>query len=598
MRDAIVAYSLLFDSVGVDKGFYSRVSRLGAQWLELDLHFLSLGGGEIALGWWFEECLVPYLMNTSRLEAVQSISIVTGYGKTRSRGARMNDDGMRLRVGSMLTFMKIQEAPQPNKGRIHINKTALVEEVKKNGGKIVFDLEGYIRWKEKETTANKFPDVAQQVRSRFRPAQRGEGPPGTFIREGGGNANEGYNHQQEMGRGDIKSESYPPEHRDSRRGPGYDDRNANNYRRSNEEPQDRRGSYNDRNPDTRGGGYGDDYRGGNDHNDRRGSFADQPPRRSSYGEQDGKVYGGDFQDKRNGYNEHNDRRGGYVDNQDKRGSNVEQRGRSNRDRDHRNNVDGRGSREYDGRSDRLQRSDDTDKRIDDSKSNMRRESSSYGDDRRGNDNGDQRHGSGHHDDYARPRHGGPHDRDTHRDSGFSDSGRNGGSRYEQHGNSGGHARIKSEHPPEQHGNSGGYARIKSEHPPEQHGSSGGYARIKSEHPPEQHGNSGGYARIKSEHPSEQHGNSGGYARIKSEHPSEQHGNSAGYARKSEHPSGDYRQNRASDSGIVHDQEPRPDLAESAGYRDGAGENSKKRPLEPQPNRGYNIEPSYSKRRNS
>ena len=70
---------------GVERGFYARVSRLGTQWLELDLHFLSLGGGEIALGWWFEECLVPYLVNTSKLEAVQSISIVTGYGKVRSR---------------------------------------------------------------------------------------------------------------------------------------------------------------------------------------------------------------------------------------------------------------------------------------------------------------------------------------------------------------------------------------------------------------------------------------------------------------------------------------------------------------------------------
>ena len=76
-------------------------------------------GGEIALGWWFEECLVPYLINTSKLEAVQSISIVTGYGKTRSRGARMNDDGMRLRVRAMLKFMDIHETPQPNKGRIH-----------------------------------------------------------------------------------------------------------------------------------------------------------------------------------------------------------------------------------------------------------------------------------------------------------------------------------------------------------------------------------------------------------------------------------------------------------------------------------------------
>ena len=169
---------------GVEKGFYARVSRLGTQWLELDLHFLSLGGGEIALGWWFEDCLVPYLMNTSKLEAVQSISIVTGYGKTRSRGARMNDDGMRKRVRAMLKYMDIHETPQPNKGRIHIDKSALIKVVKKNGGRIKFDLEGYTRFKEEETTANKCPDVVQQVRPRFRPARPGQGPPGTFIRDG------------------------------------------------------------------------------------------------------------------------------------------------------------------------------------------------------------------------------------------------------------------------------------------------------------------------------------------------------------------------------------------------------------------------------
>jgi pentatricopeptide repeat protein len=92
----VVTYNAILDAVscnvplarklfqeGVERGFYARVSRLGTQWLELDLHFLSLGGGEIALGWWFEVCLVPYLGNSSKLAAVKSIDIVTGYGKTR-----------------------------------------------------------------------------------------------------------------------------------------------------------------------------------------------------------------------------------------------------------------------------------------------------------------------------------------------------------------------------------------------------------------------------------------------------------------------------------------------------------------------------------
>lgn len=77
------------------------MSRLGSQWLELDLHFLSLGGGEIALGWWFEECLVPYLVNTSKLEAVQSISIVTGYGKVRD----LFMSKVALRLFSLILFL-------------------------------------------------------------------------------------------------------------------------------------------------------------------------------------------------------------------------------------------------------------------------------------------------------------------------------------------------------------------------------------------------------------------------------------------------------------------------------------------------------------
>ena len=120
-------------TVGVERGFYAKVSRLGESWFELDLHFLSLGGGEIALGWWFEECLVPYLQNTDKLASVKSISIVTGYGKTRTRGRRHGDDGMRKRCKAMLSFMNIKEHDQSNLGRIHVDKESLIEEVRKNG---------------------------------------------------------------------------------------------------------------------------------------------------------------------------------------------------------------------------------------------------------------------------------------------------------------------------------------------------------------------------------------------------------------------------------------------------------------------------------
>lgn len=186
VRD-VVTYNAVLDAVccqvqlartlfqdGVEKGFYARVSRLGTQWLELDLHFLSLGGGEIALGWWFEECLVPYLCNSPKLAAVKSIDIVTGYGKTRMRGARRGDDGMRKRVRAMLQFMNVKEVEQPNKGRIHIDKEALICEVEKNGGMIIFDSEGYRKFKEEETTANAMPDVAQIKRNRLGAPRREE----------------------------------------------------------------------------------------------------------------------------------------------------------------------------------------------------------------------------------------------------------------------------------------------------------------------------------------------------------------------------------------------------------------------------------------
>ena len=328
----VVTYNAVLDAVssqvelgrrlfkeGVEKGFYARVSRLGTQWLELDLHFLSLGGGEIALGWWFEECLVPYLVNTSKLEAVQSISIVTGYGKTRSRGARMNDDGMRLRVRAMLKYMDIHETPQPNKGRIHIDKEALIKVVKKNGGRIKFDLEGYNRFKEEETTANKFPEVVQKVRPRFRPARPGQGPPGTFIRDG--DPVPPYKSPEEERR-DSMMESSMRRPNDN----GYQEYHDNGPSSSRNPREDRNHGRGPNNYDQTAESWnqearrGDDWRGGPRDAQRRDSFNDQ------------EVHG------RRGY------RGDRPDN------GVDRRG-SNRDFDDTRVYDRRGSnRSWEGRS--------------------------------------------------------------------------------------------------------------------------------------------------------------------------------------------------------------------------------------------------------
>lgn len=151
---------------GVERGFYAKVSRLGTQWLELDLHFLSLGGGETALRWWFEECLVPYLGDSKELASVKSIDIVTGYGKTRARGARKGDDGMRKRVRAMLSFMNVGEVEQPNLGRIHIDKEALMKEVERNVGRIIFDARGYEQYKMNEGLDEPYSDAPQFVRPR------------------------------------------------------------------------------------------------------------------------------------------------------------------------------------------------------------------------------------------------------------------------------------------------------------------------------------------------------------------------------------------------------------------------------------------------
>lgn len=170
----VVTYNAVLDAVctnvplarsifheGVKIGYYAKVSRLGEHWLELDLHFLSLGGGEIAMWWWFEECLVPYLVNSTKLEKVKAINIVTGYGKTRKREARKGDDGMRKRVLAMMHFMNLTEVQQNNMGRVKLDIDKFVQEVRKNGGKILFDSQGYRRYVDEETRSNEYVEVEQ-----------------------------------------------------------------------------------------------------------------------------------------------------------------------------------------------------------------------------------------------------------------------------------------------------------------------------------------------------------------------------------------------------------------------------------------------------
>jgi pentatricopeptide repeat protein len=461
----VVTYNAVLDAVssqitlgrklfqeGVEKGFYARVSRVGTQWFELDLHFLSLGGGEIALGWWFEECLLPYIKDTEKLKEVNSISIVTGYGKTRLRGRRQGDDGMRKRVKAMLRFMNIKELPQNNAGRIHVDKDALINEVEKNGGRIKFDLEGYIEFKEKETTEYHVPDVPQKIRARFRPAKAGSGRP-PFIRVETDSTSPEYRLENQKHQGtfdanhslqeDLRAQGNrpeggkfearrPAEGQGRERGGGLDERRRNDggpdeRRRNDGGPDERR--RNDGGPSRHSdrGNYGsgraglqDAGRGANDdrrhdsarhqdqdHTEGRGSHRGSPPNRHredpNHGS--GENYGphGSSNDRYGPTNEGRDagRRGNDSDSypQDRKDSrrDFDNNGPSGGDRD-RYPQDRKGDRNP-GRSDRYGNSNSDRSRFpQDRKDNPPGHSDHNGPSNRGNDSG--RHGGMQRDDFS------------------------------------------------------------------------------------------------------------------------------------------------------------------------------------------------------
>jgi len=77
------------------------------------------------------------------------------------------NDNMRKRVLAMMSFMNLEEVPQRNPGRVQVNRDQFVEEVRKNGGKIVFDADGYSEFIQKETQRNIIPVKEQIVRPRI-----------------------------------------------------------------------------------------------------------------------------------------------------------------------------------------------------------------------------------------------------------------------------------------------------------------------------------------------------------------------------------------------------------------------------------------------
>lgn len=347
----------------------------------------------------------------------------------------MNDDGMRLRVRAMLKYMNITETPQANKGRIHINKQELIEEVKRNKGRVLFDLTGYTRFKEEETTANKFPDVPQQVRSRFRPARQGEGPPGTFIREGGDAMPRPYNPDNNTSQREPRKEPGPRhndhahERRDSRRSYGGDDRGPNHHDRSNGGwNQDRNGNFGERNAEPRRS-HGEEWRGGGrGEQERRGSYREHPSR-GNYGDQGDRGFS-DYPDRRGSYNDTSDRRGEAHDRRgsERRGSYQNSFERSSKDFDGRDQYRGNHSGNHqserdDTRADAMSREprryDDRDQKP---RSSMQRQGrdSYYGDDRRMENPGFRHSGGYDGGDFGRARHGEHQDRDGRMSDHLSD----------------------------------------------------------------------------------------------------------------------------------------------------------------------------------
>jgi len=182
----IVTYNAVLDAVSLDmslardifkeglrKGFYSTASELGDKFYKLDLHFLSLGSGQAAVGWWLEECLVPYLSNKSKFENVKYIAIVTGRRNSRIRN-RCGEDGMSSRVRELLRHMNIEVVEQTNTGRIQIDKECFMAEVRRNGGNLAFNKEGYYNFiKQEEDAVNSAFNVVQ-VRRKSKGAPRKE----------------------------------------------------------------------------------------------------------------------------------------------------------------------------------------------------------------------------------------------------------------------------------------------------------------------------------------------------------------------------------------------------------------------------------------
>lgn len=130
---------------------------------KLDLHLFSLSAAELCVRWWFEE----HLLEVYKSPQLKTVDIVTGWGKSRLRENREGDDSIKKRVSSLIGHYGMSLCPQSrNKGMIRIDIETLKNLLKKNCGRLVFDSEGYYKWKRKNTPASSVTQVPQVLRKR------------------------------------------------------------------------------------------------------------------------------------------------------------------------------------------------------------------------------------------------------------------------------------------------------------------------------------------------------------------------------------------------------------------------------------------------
>eukprot|EP00566_Odontella_aurita_P006600 CAMPEP_0113569744 /NCGR_PEP_ID=MMETSP0015_2-20120614/24581_1 /TAXON_ID=2838 /ORGANISM="Odontella" /LENGTH=596 /DNA_ID=CAMNT_0000472443 /DNA_START=1954 /DNA_END=3744 /DNA_ORIENTATION=+ /assembly_acc=CAM_ASM_000160 len=150
---------------GLEKGIIRPSSHVESASAKLDLHLLSLGAAEVCLRWWFEEHLLERFRSPRVMAKLKAVDVVTGWGKSRVGEKRKNEDGIKKRVATMISFYGLSEIPQSNKGMISIDISSLRKSTEDNGGKLIFDVEGYFKWKKmyKELPQNtKIPQVMRK----------------------------------------------------------------------------------------------------------------------------------------------------------------------------------------------------------------------------------------------------------------------------------------------------------------------------------------------------------------------------------------------------------------------------------------------------